>query len=104
MRGGGASGAEVVISGCIKGQRAKSSKYKAGVRVSTGQPVIDYVQYANRHVLMRKGIIGVRIKIMLPHGEAQKEQQTVVGRPGTVFEPMRPLPDYVKILPPKNID
>merc|ERR1740130_638159 len=38
MRRGGATGCEVMISGKIRGQRAKAQKYTAGYQISTGQP------------------------------------------------------------------
>ena len=69
MHAGKARGCEICISGWLKGQRAKTAKYKSGVKISTGQPAIDYVLYAVRHVLVRKGVVGVRVKIMLPIDE-----------------------------------
>ena len=62
----GAKGTEISISGKLRGQRAKTQKYRAGYRVSTGQPKIDFISSAVRHVKLRQGIIGVQVKIMLP--------------------------------------
>jgi small subunit ribosomal protein S3e len=50
MRRGGAIGCEIIISGKIRGQRAKSQKYKQGYIVSTGQPKLEFVDVAVRHV------------------------------------------------------
>jgi len=61
-----AKGAEISISGKLRGQRAKTQKYRAGYRVSTGQPKIDFISSAVRHVKLKQGIIGVQVKIMLP--------------------------------------
>merc|ERR1719443_2863156 len=37
MRRGGATGCEVIVSGKVRGQRAKAQKYTAGYQISTGQ-------------------------------------------------------------------
>ena len=85
----GAKGVEIAISGKLRGQRAKTQKYKAGYRVSTGEPKNTYIGHAIRHVGLRQGIIGVQVKIMLPHD------------PTGQYGPTRPLPDDVVIIPPK---
>ena len=53
MRRGGAIGCEVIISGKIRGQRAKSQKYRQGYLVTTGQPKLEFVDSATRHVELR---------------------------------------------------
>ena len=84
MNRGEATGCEVVVSGKLRGQRAKAQKYRQGYLVSTGQPKLDMVDVAIRHVQLRQGILGVKVKIMLPPS------------------PQRRLPDDVKILDPKE--
>jgi len=86
----GAKGVEITISGKLRGQRAKTQKYRGGYRVSTGQPKIDYIAKAIRHVLLRQGIIGVQVRIMLPHD------------PSGQYGPTKPLPDTVTVHPPKE--
>jgi small subunit ribosomal protein S3e len=86
----GAKGCEVVISGKLRGQRAKSMKFIDGLMIHSGQPKNDYVDYAVRHVLMRQGVLGIKVKIMLnydPHGKTG---------------PSKNLPDAVTILDPKD--
>merc|ERR1719488_9124 len=63
----GAKGCEVIISGKLRAQRAKAMKFKDGYLISTGEPKRHYISMATRHVLMRQGILGVRVKIMLAH-------------------------------------
>lgn len=48
-----AKGCEVIISGKLKQQRAKTMKFKQGYCISTGQPKIDYVDQAIRHVFFK---------------------------------------------------
>ena len=51
----GAKGAEVVVSGKLRGQRAKSMKFVDGLMIHSGAPVTEYINSAVRHVLLRQG-------------------------------------------------
>uniref|UniRef100_A0A6N2NF64 KH type-2 domain-containing protein n=1 Tax=Salix viminalis TaxID=40686 RepID=A0A6N2NF64_SALVM len=61
----GAKGCEVIVSGKLRAQRAKSMKFKDGYMISSGQPVKEYIDSAVRHVLLRQGVLGIKVKIML---------------------------------------
>ncbi len=63
----GAKGLEVIISGKLRGQRAKAMKFRDGYMIKSGDSVNQYVDVAVRHVLLRQGILGIRVAIMLPH-------------------------------------
>jgi small subunit ribosomal protein S3e len=89
MRRGGAKGCEVIISGKIRGQRAKSQKYKQGYMVSTGQPKLEFIDEAVRHVELRQGVLGIKVKIMA-------DNEKMVGKYKKV------MPDFVKIHEPKE--
>merc|ERR1712211_79234 len=86
----GAKGCEVVVSGKLRGQRAKSMKFVDGLMIHSGDPCNDYVDTACRHVLLRQGVLGIKVKIMLPWDTA--------GKTG----PKRPLHDHVAIVEPKE--
>jgi len=86
----GARGCEVVVSGKLRGQRAKSMKFVDGLMIHSGEPVRDYMQTAVRHVLLRQGVLGIKVKIMLPHD------------PKGQLGPRKPLPDHVQIVEPKD--
>jgi small subunit ribosomal protein S3e len=60
-------GCEVVVSGKLRAQRAKSMKFKDGYMIATGEPAREYVDQAVRAVMMRQGVLGVKVKIMLPY-------------------------------------
>ncbi|BGP52766.1 hypothetical protein JCM8202_004401 [Rhodotorula sphaerocarpa] len=85
----GAKGCEVVVSGKLRAARAKSMKFTDGFMIHSGQPVRDFVDTAVRHVLMRQGVLGIKVKIMRPWDPE--------GRMG----PSKPLPDVVTISEPK---
>lgn len=86
----GAQGCEVIVSGKLRGQRAKSMKFKEGYMVKSGNAVVHYVDSAVRHVLLRQGVLGVRVSIMLQHDPT-----------GEVGPKVR-LADKVEILEPKE--
>merc|ERR1712121_481746 len=86
----GAKGCEVVVSGKLRGQRAKSMKFTDGLMIHSGEPLNDYVDTAVRHVLLRQGVLGIKVKIMLPWDPS--------GKNG----PRTPLPDHINIVEPKD--
>ncbi|CAH1101808.1 unnamed protein product [Psylliodes chrysocephalus] len=83
-------GCEVVVSGKLRGQRAKSMKFVDGLMIHSGDPCNDYVDTATRHVLLRQGVLGIKVKIMLPWDPS--------GKTG----PKKPLPDNVSVVEPKE--
>ena len=52
---------QVVVSGKLRGQRAKSMKFVDGLMIHSGDPVNDYVDSACRHVLLRQGVLGIKV-------------------------------------------
>jgi len=86
----GAKGCEVIISGKLRAQRAKSMKFVDGYLKKAGQSSIEYVDRATRHVYMKQGVLGIKVCIMLPWDPT--------GRMG----PVKPLPDVIQVLEPKD--
>merc|ERR1711965_447938 len=62
----GAKGCEVRVSGKLRGQRAKAMKFTDGLMIHSGDPRKHYVNTAVRHVLLRQGVLGIKVNIMLP--------------------------------------
>lgn len=58
----GAKGCEVIVSGKLRAQRAKSMKFKDGYMVSSGDPTRVYLDCAVRHVLLRQGVLGIKVR------------------------------------------
>merc|ERR1712061_610264 len=85
MRRGGAIGCEVIVSGKVRGQRAKAQKYTQGYQVSTGQPKYDFIDSATRSVELRAGVLGLKVKIK--NGNKEKV-----------------MPDFIQIEEPKDDD
>jgi ribosomal protein uS3 len=86
----GAKGCEVIVSGKLRAQRAKSMKFKDGYMVSSGDSARTYIDSAVRHVLLRQGVLGIKVKIM--------KDFDPTGKRG----PKTPLPDVVKVIEPKE--
>merc|ERR1719160_223160 len=86
----GANGCEVIVSGKLSAQRAKVMKFKDGYMISSGHPKIHYINEATRNVLMRQGVLGIRVRIMMAHDPA--------GKRGPKYR----MPDNVEIHEPKE--
>jgi len=86
----GAKGCEVTVSGKLRAQRAKVMKFSDGYMISTGNPKKIYVSEASRNVMMRQGVLGVKVKILMAHDPEGK------------MGPSEPMPDNVVIHEPKE--
>merc|ERR1712088_607414 len=60
-----------------------------GMMIHSGNPTKEYVDEAVRHVLLRQGVLGIKVKILKPHDET--------GQNG----PKTRYPDIVQIIEPK---
>lgn len=85
----GAKGCQVIVSGKLRAARAKSMKFQDGFLVHSGDPIKHYIDHATRHVLLRQGVLGIKVKIMLDWDPS--------GKTG----PKKPLPDTVTLMEPK---
>jgi len=88
----GAKGCEVIVSGKLRAARAKSMKFSDGLLLHSGEPIRTYIDKATRHVLLRQGVLGVKVKIMMDYDPS--------GKRG----PKTPFPDNVRIKDPKEDD
>lgn len=52
---------QVIVSGKLRAQRAKSMKFKDGYMVSSGDPTRVYIDGAVRHVMLRQGVLGIKV-------------------------------------------
>jgi small subunit ribosomal protein S3e len=85
-----AIGCLVMVSGKVRGQRAKAQKYTSGYLISTGQPQREFIDTAIRHVLMRQGVLGLKVQIM---ADVKREMPN-----GTI----KLMPDFIEIHEPKD--
>jgi len=88
----GAKGCEVTISGKLRAQRAKAMKFRDGYMIKTGDAARVYVDSAIRHLPLKQGVLGIRVKIMLPHDPT--------GQNGVA----KAQPDVISVKEPKEQD
>ena len=63
----GALGAEIIVSGKLRTERARFEKFRAGYLPKSGEPPLRYLQTAVIHVQLKPGIFGVKVRIMPPN-------------------------------------
>jgi len=97
----GARGCEVIVSGKLRAQRAKSMKFRDGYMIKSGDPVNHYIDEAVRHIKLKQGVMGIRVKIMLPFEPDLKKTGSRVPQPDviTIHDPKE---EDVLPLPPKQ--
>jgi small subunit ribosomal protein S3 len=62
----GALGVEIIVSGKLRGQRAKYEKFRTGYLPKSGEPPLRYMRTAELHVQLKPGILGVKVRLMPP--------------------------------------
>ncbi len=65
----GALGVEIIVSGKLRGQRAKYEKFRTGYLPKSGEPPLRHMRRAELHVQLKPGIFGVKVRLMPPQSE-----------------------------------
>jgi len=73
----GALGAEIIISGKLRTDRARYEKFRAGYMPKSGDPVMKYMRKAELHAQLKPGIYGVKVRIMPPDAKFPDQVQIV---------------------------
>jgi len=89
----GALGAEIVISGKLRTERARFEKFRAGYFPRCGEPALKYTRKAEVHVQLKPGIIGVRVKLIPPDAQFPDKIQIVVAEPPAPEEKTEEVPE-----------
>lgn len=71
----GALGAEIIISGKLRTDRARYEKFRAGYLPKSGDPTMKYMRKAVSHVQLKPGIYGVKVQIMPSEAEFPDQVQ-----------------------------
>jgi small subunit ribosomal protein S3e len=88
----GAKGCEVTVSGKLRAQRAKGMKFRDGYMIKSGFASSMYVDTAVRHLDMKQGVLGIKVKIMLPFDPS--------GKNGSAY----PQSDVITVREPKEAE
>jgi Ribosomal protein S3, C-terminal domain len=93
----GAKGCEVIVTGKLRAARAKAMKFKDGYMISSGNPTKDFIDSAVRHVLLRQGCLGIKVRraaaalgswlCVLRRSARCSAAETPPAPPGTVCTP-----------------
>jgi len=62
----GALGAEIIISGKLRTERARFEKFRDGYLPKSGEPALKYLRKTELHVQLKPGIFGIKVRIMPP--------------------------------------
>ncbi len=73
----GALGAEVIISGKLRTDRARYEKFRAGYLPKSGDPAMKFVRKAELHAQLKPGIFGIKVRIMPPDAKFPDRVQMV---------------------------
>ncbi|MEM2643287.1 MAG: 30S ribosomal protein S3 [Candidatus Bathyarchaeia archaeon] len=75
----GALGAEIIISGKLRTERARAEKFRDGYIPKSGEPAMKYVKKAVAHVQLKPGIFGVKVLIVSPEAKFPDEVEILEG-------------------------
>jgi small subunit ribosomal protein S3 len=79
----GARGVEIRISGKIAGERARRERFFQGYLSKAGEYSERFVSTGYAQAMLRPGVVGVKVKIMLPQepalSKAEKEEVKEIG-------------------------
>ncbi|MGB9684726.1 MAG: 30S ribosomal protein S3 [Candidatus Bathyarchaeales archaeon] len=73
----GALGAEIIISGKLRTERARYEKFRSGYLPKCGDPALKYMRKAEVHVQLKPGIYGIKVRIMPPDAKFPDKIQIV---------------------------
>jgi small subunit ribosomal protein S3 len=73
----GALGAEIIISGKLRTDRARYEKFRIGYMPKSGDPPMKYTRKAELQVQLKPGILGVKVRIMPPEAKFPDQVQIV---------------------------
>ena len=94
--GAGAKGVEISISGKLTSRRARYQKFRSGFVAKTGEPIRTAVSHGWAFAIMKPGVLGVQVRIMLPDAVAP-DHPVIVHREVEVQPMPAPTPEAAEI-------
>ncbi|MGQ9514547.1 MAG: 30S ribosomal protein S3 [Thermoproteota archaeon] len=77
----GAIGAQIVIRGKLTSERSRFEKFSGGYVPSSGDPAMKQVKTAVLSVLLKQGLIGIKVKILPPGATFPDEVKIKEAKP-----------------------
>jgi len=84
----GALGAEIIISGKLRTERARYEKFRDGYIPKSGEPALKYLHKAELHVQLKPGMYGIKVRIMPPEATFPDQVQIPTETPPEKAEPV----------------
>ncbi len=88
----GALGAEIIISGKLRTERARFEKFRDGYLPKSGEPALKYLHTAEMNVQLKPGIYGVKVRIMPPDATFPDQVQIPEAVPEETIEKAEAVP------------
>jgi len=85
----GALGAEIIISGKLRTERARYEKFRDGYIPKSGEPALKHLLKAELHVQLKPGIFGVKVRIMPPEATFPDQVQILEKIPAEKTETVK---------------
>ena len=92
ITGAGAKGVEISISGKLTSRRARYQKFRSGFVAKTGEPIRTSVSHGIAYAVMKPGVLGIQVRIMLPD-TISPDRPVIVERELEVETPTPPEPE-----------
>ncbi len=80
MMAKGAKGVEIIVSGKVTSQRARTEKFRDGFVAKTGDPKRKFVRIGRAVAKIKRGILGVTVLVMVPEASLP-DQVHIVAEP-----------------------
>lgn len=80
MMSKGAKGVEIVVSGKVTSQRARTEKFRDGFIAKTGDPKRRFVRIGRAVAKIKRGVLGVTVLVMVPEAMLP-DQVHIVAEP-----------------------
>lgn len=95
--GAGAKGVEIAIAGKLTSRRARYQKFRSGFVAKTGEPIRTSVSHGIAYAILKPGILGIQVRIMLPDVVAP-DRPIIVHREVEVEAVSAPAPEDAEIV------
>ena len=96
----GARGIEIIISGKLSSQRARSEAFREGFVAKAGAPAQKYVDEAVAHSILKQGVLGIKVRIMSPEADLPDEPifyENPWGDEDTTLSPFAKIPGKAEV-------
>ncbi|PVX27877.1 MAG: 30S ribosomal protein S3, partial [Candidatus Bathyarchaeum sp.] len=107
----GALGAEIIISGKLRTDRARYEKFRTGYLPKSGEPPRRYMRKAELHVQTKPGILGVKVRLLPPDAQfpdqvkvqiIEEEELEPITETPIMEEPVAAEDKTPEVLPPEE--